>query len=252
VLTDPSGLLYLPGVDYTVEDFGDRVELHRVIGGRIGSGQSVLIDYTQDSLPANVIETRRLGSGLRYDFDRGPLDGLGLFVRYSLQRQEIDSPDPGRVPFNEYDDYVYGADYRFLKEFTVGAEHQEHDSTVYPYNADRVYFRWIRNAAETTWSLNGTYTRVELIDDDNVLGLYTISARVDHRFSTRLSGSALVMWRDESNRRYGDNTGFEEQLELRWNYRQVDLYLQARAAQFRGDAQDTNFEFIRMGIRRYF
>ena len=60
------------------------------------------------------------------------------------------------------------------------------------------------------------------------------------------------MWRDEHNLLFGDTTGFEEQLELRWKYRQVDAFIQVRASQLRTDTETSQFEFVRIGIERKF
>lgn len=251
VLTDPSGLLYVPGVDYTVQAFADRVEIQRIIGGAIGSGQTVLIDYAADPQPQSTIDTANGYAGLRYDIDRGFLSGLSLYARYSQQNQSIDSPQPESLVENEYDDVLYGAEYRRWG-WTFGLEQQLHDSTVYPYDATRFFARYLRRAGATDWSLNAAWTRLEYGDLDNTVDLYTVSGRVDHRITSRLRASAVLMWRDESSTLYGDVTGFEQQLELEWNYRQVEAYVQVRASQLDTDLEETNFEFIRLGVRRKF
>ena len=251
VLRDPSGLLFLPGVDYATRGFADHVEIQRIIGGRIGDGSSVLIDYTRAAQSANSSDTNGLFTGLRYDIQKGALSGLSLYGRYAQQNQSVSSDDPGTFVANSFTDTLYGTEYR-LYDLTVGAEQQWHDSTVFPYDATRYFGRYVHQDGETTYSLNAAYTTIHYPNDNNINDLYTISARADHRFSTRLTGDATVMWRDERNQLFGDTTGFEEQLGLRWAYRQVTAYVQLRASQLRTNTDTRQFEFVRIGVERKF
>lgn len=251
ILTDPSGMLYLPGQDYTVTGFPDRVEIQRIVGGNIGSGQAVLIDFTRGAEAANSTTTTSFNTGTRYDFEKGPLKGLALYARYAQQDQSIDTESSQTLAPNEYRDTIYGTEYKF-GHFTVGAEQQLHDSSTYPYDATRIWGRYLRRAGDTNWSLNAAYTTIDYSDADYGTTLYTISARVEHRFNTRLTGSATIMWRNEDNELYGRTTGFDEQLELTWRYRQLEAYFQVRASQLDREEEQTQYEFFRIGVRRQF
>ena len=251
ILRDPSGLLFLPGVDYTTRGFADHVEIQRIIGGRIGDGSSVLIDYTRAAQGANTSDTNGLFTGLRYDIQKGALSGLSLYGRYAEQNQSVSSDDPGTFTADSFTDTLYGTEYRFY-HVTVGAEQQWHDSTIFPYDATRYFGRYLHQDGDTSYSLNAAYTTIHYPTDNNVDDLYTISARADHRFSTRLTGDATVMWRDERNELFGNTTGFEEQLGLRWAYRQVTAYVQLRASQLRTEDESRQFEFVRIGVERKF
>ena len=253
VITDPSGLILLqPGLDYRIDTFPDRVEIDRIIGGSIGSGDSVLIDYQLAPQGANVTTTDTFNLGGRYDIQEGPLAGLSLFARYARQDQNIDSDNPDEFIPNSFTDVVYGAEYQFW-EFLVGAEQQLHDSTIAPFDATRLYGRWVRPVSlDTTVSLNTAFTTVDYTDTDNRIELWTISGQVHHRFSRKLSVLATVLWRDERDDLRGHTEGWEQQLELRWNHRQTHVYALIRNSMLETETQDNTFQFIEIGLRREF
>lgn len=256
VIRDPSGLLLRPGIDYTVHSTPTDVQISRVVGGAISDLETVSMDYTRDPQPANTVTTDSFYTGLRYNFQQGPLNGLSLYVHYAKQDQSISSSSPTfNFTPNSFNDLLYGTEYR-VGELTVGAEHQNHDSTIFPYDASRFWGRYLHSVGDTSWSLNTAYTTINYpaqgasaSDRDD---LYTIAARLDHQFNTRLSGNATVLWRTEQDDLNGNTEGFEEQLELQWNYRQVQAYLQLRASQLRTDSENNQFEFVRIGVQRRF
>ena len=153
VIRDPSGLLLRQGTDYTVRKFSDHVEIQRIIGGSISDGQTVLFDNTSESQPSNTVTSTSFSTGLRYDFMKGDLKGLALYARYSQQDQSISSESESTFTPNSFQDTVYGSEYRY-RGLTVGAEQQLHDSTVYPYDATRVWGRYLLKDGDSTYSLN--------------------------------------------------------------------------------------------------
>ena len=253
IITDPSGLLiFQPGVDYTITQFPDRLEIDRVIGGQIGAGQAVVLDYQLLPLPAAVTTSDSLSAGLRYDFQKGPLKGLTLFTRYAKTNQDIDTDNPGAFVLNEFTDVVYGAEYRFWY-ITLGAEHQDHDSTINPFDADRFFARYSQRVHDNTLvALNASYTSITYFEPPDELNLFTLSAQLQHRFTPRLTGSITVLYRDEDDQLRGRTRGFEQQLELRWRHRQTQLYTLLRNAQLDNPDQDQNFQFFQLGLRRQF
>jgi len=109
VVTDSSGLIiYRQGVDYTVRALPDRLEIDRVIGGRIASGQTVLLDYELEPLGGNTTTTNGFYIGGRYTIERGALQGVSVYARYSEQDQTIDSDTPTQIVPNSYTDVLYG------------------------------------------------------------------------------------------------------------------------------------------------
>jgi hypothetical protein len=253
VITDPSGLLiYQPGVDYTITQFPDRVEIDRVIGGQIGAGQAVVLDYQLMPLPAAVTTSNAFTAGVRYDFQKGPLKGLTLYTHYAQANQDIDTDNPGAFVLNEFTDVAYGVEYRFWY-VTLGAEHQDHDSTINPFEADRLFARYSQRVQDNTLvALNASYTAITYFEPPNQLDLFTLSAQLQHRFSPRLTGTLTVLYRNEDDGLRGRTTGFEQQLELRWRHRQTQLYTLLRNAQLDNVDQDQSFQFVQLGLRRQF
>lgn len=251
VVRDPSGLLYRRGIDYTTRAFEDRVEIDRIIGGGITDGQTVVLDYTRPGEGENTSQTHGWFAGVRYDISQGALAGLGVYARYARQDQTVDNFGGGVFIPNEFTDTLYGAEYR-IGDFIFGAERQDHDSTVYPYDATRYFARYVRSSNATQWSINSTYTSLHYPERDVQDDIFTVSARVDHRFSTELSGDATFLWRNERSDDIGDTTGFEEQIGLRWKFRQVDAVLQVRATQLDTPTDERRYEFVRLGIERRF
>lgn len=253
VITDPSGLLiYQPGVDYTVTQFADRLEIDRVIGGQIGAGQAVVLDYQVLPLPAAVTTSDSLSAGVRYDFQKGPLRGLTLYTRYAKTNQDIDTDDPGAFVLNEFTDVAYGAEYR-VWHLTFGAEHQDHDSTINPFEADRFFARYSQRVHDNTLlAVNASYTAITYFEPPDRLDLFTLSAQLQHRFSPRLTGSLTLLYRDEDDELRGRTKGFEQQLELRWRHRQTQVFTLLRNAQLDNPDQDQSFQFFQLGVRRQF
>ena len=253
VITDPSGLLiYQPGVDYTVTQFADRVEIDRVIGGQIGPGQAALLDYQLTPLPAAVTTSNALSTGLRYEFQQGPLKGLSAYGRYAETKQDLDTDSPAAFALNEFTDIIYGVEYRFW-HMHLGAEHQDHDSTINPFEADRLFARYTQRVRDKTLvGLNAAYTTITYFEPANQLELLTLSAQVQHHFTPRLSGSLTVLYRNEDDDLRGRTTGFEQQLELRWDHRQTQVYAILRNAQLDNPDQDQSFQFFQLGLRRQF
>ncbi len=253
VVTDPSGLLiYLPGVDYTVTPIPGAVQLDRVIGGRINPGQQVLIDYTLAAQPSNVTTTSYFSLGGRYDIQRGPLRGLGIYARYTRQNQDISSDNPLAFVPNSYTDTLVGGDYTFWL-MQVGAEQEWHDSTIIPFDATRFFARLNSpiNSAMTL-SLNSAYDIIDYKDQDNHVQLWTVSAQLQYRFTRNLFGFATVLWRDEQNQLNGDSTGWEEQLEIQWHHRQTYFYGRLRNSDLSSGFQDNHFQFFEVGVKRQF
>ena len=252
-VTDTSDIIvFLPGSDYVVTDFGTRVEIQRVIGGRINNGQTVLLDYLIEPQGKNVTNTNSFSVGGRYDIERGPLRGLSLYSRFTDQHQDIDASDSLTFTPNSYTDTVIGAEYRFWK-MTLGAEQEWYDSTLYPFNATRFFARYTdRYSQDTSALLSASYAIVDYPDSNDRLNLLLLSGTLSHRFTHELYGFASVLYQDEQDDLRGSTRGLEEQVELNWQRRQTTVYVLFRNSDLSTDFQDTSFQIVRVGIRREF
>lgn len=252
-ITDPSGIvLYRPGEDYTVTPFADRVEIDRVIGGRISNGQTVLIDYLTNPQAENTSTTTYYAFGGRYDIDVGEEGIFSLFARYGRQEQTIDSDDPFAFTPNSFTDIIYGAEYRW-RGLTAGVERQNRDATISPFDATRYYVLYNhRFSRDLLANLNTTFTQIDYPDADNHVDLLSVSGSVQYRISRELYVTASVVWRDEHDDERGPTRGLEEQVEFNWRRRQTTVYGLLRNSNLETDFQDNNFLLAELGIRREF
>lgn len=254
-ITDASGtILYAPGIDYDVTDRGTGFEIDRTLGSsRIAPGQTVLIDYELAPLGANVTTTNTFSIGGRYNIERGPLRGLSPYARYTQQEQSIDGEGLTLIP-NSYTDVLVGAEYKFWDDrMTIGAEQQWHDSDVYPYNATRFFARYaerVRN--DTTVAAGLNYSIIQYPEIDNTVRLLSATASATHQVSRDLFVVGSVTFRDQQDEQNGPSRGLEEQIELQWRKRQTTISIMARNANLTSDEQDSDFQYLRIGIRRDF
>jgi predicted CXXCH cytochrome family protein len=253
VVRNANGLIeFVEGADYLVADFPDRVEISRVVGGRIANGQAVLVSY--DLLPQgqNTVTNNTFSVGLRYDVQRGPLAGLGLYARFLRLDQQIDADDPGAFVPNSLTDTRLGAEYR-VGDLTVGAEQEWHDSDIAPYDASRLFARYDRRLTrDASLSLNANYTRLTYPDTDNRVDLFVVTGTAGQRFTRDLFGSVTLLYRNQEDRQFGNTEGFEASGELRWDYRQTHVYVQARQTFLDTDTEASSYQTLVVGVRREF
>lgn len=252
LITDPSGISYTPGVDYTLTTGDSFVQIDRVVGGAIPAGGGILVDYRLAPQGASTIDTISIGTRVRYDFSEGWLEGVGIHGGIRLQEQNIDMAFNSGMTPNSYTDILYGADYRW-RGLTLAIEHQIHDSTIIPFDAMRASARYQqRIGGKTTVGVNTAWTSVSYPDDNNQVDLISVSASAQHQLTPQLFASAAVLWRDQSDNRHGDTQGFEQQIELRWRHRQTEIYLRGRNSAFDTANEDRSFQRLEIGIQREF
>ena len=257
VVRDATGIIvYVEALDYTVNVFPDRVELVRVVGGRIAAGQTVRLDYDLLPQPSNTVTNNLFTTSVRYDIDRGPLRGLGVYARLAKLDQDIDSAQPDFFFPNSYTDTTVGSEYRFWEQrITLGAEQQWHDSDIAPFDATRFFGRLVyrfRDNTNSVLSFNTDYTILDYPDEDNHVELLLVSGTFSRQLTSHLSGSVTVTYRDQHDEVFGPTQGVEGSAELRWKYRQTQIYAQFRDSLLETDPQDTQFQSVVLGLRREF
>lgn len=253
VITDLAGFkTYIEGADYFVDEFPDRVELSRIIGGDIVDGESVLLDYTIGPEPANTLTSNGLSWTGRYDFDEGALRGLGLYSQFRLFERDIDSPNPSLFVVDDTTDLVLGVDYRW-EDFFFEVEYEKFDSDISPFDAKRFEARYVRRGGGgSSLSLDGRYYMLHYPDTNNDIDLMYVTGQLRQRLSAKLTASVRVIWRNERDRLGGNSQGFEQHLNLRWRHRQTDIYLEARNADLDSDRSSNRNQVLAVGVRRTF
>jgi predicted porin len=252
-ITDAAGVFtFRPGLDYTVQSFGDRVEIRRVLGGEILDGQTVLIDYRVALDPANVTTSLGWRFGVRYDVMEGWLAGLGVYGRYAEQDQSRDAE--ADIVLEDFDlrDFVVGADYT-LDDLTLQAEHQWRDSSLSPFRSLRLEGRYARPIDRySSVLLTAAYRDIDRYRDDVQTQILTVNARWNQQLSERWRAGLELQFRDERDRPGIHVQAFEQQLDVSWRYRQTSLFALARNAFIESDARDATFQNFQLGVRRDF
>ncbi len=244
--------VYSEGIDYTVRVLPNRVELRRVVTGRIVNGESVEIDYIISPEPAHETTSDTVGFGLRYDIREGPLAGLALYMRQLIIDESISSDRPTALVANSLDELTLGVEYRFWVVF-LEAEHITHDSEISPFKELRFQaLAHHRLSGSDSLDLRAQYTETDFTDEDNVAKLLSASGTLNHQFDNRLSGQLELLWYQLSEDISEDSTSFEQRLNLDWRHRQTSVFLQVRNEVFESDSSETTSQSLFAGVRRAF
>ena len=253
VITDATGvILYSEGVDYTVQNFGDRTEIRRIIGGNIAPGETVLIDYVIGPEPGGETDTVGQGYAFRYNFTEGLLNGFSVYVRYI----DVDETRPAatRALFPEADtqEWTYGVEYN-LNDLHLLYERQDRNSTLSPFVKSRYEARYnLLLGRDSRFVISADYDDIDNTDDDLRSTILTITARWDQRFTERLRAGVLLQYVMQDDSTGFDSEGFEQQFDLDWHYRQTSISASVRHSSLDSTGTDTDFLTLYVGVRREF
>jgi hypothetical protein len=251
-VTDLAHIPKTEGADFTVTIFPDRVEIHRQPFGSIANGQTVLVTYQVGPEPENTIDTFGQFYSLRYTFNEGLFSGLSLYSYLQISEHTVDAPDPSRFTLDNVTDIRFGAEYR-LKEWRLEVERQHHDSTISPYERMRYQVQYQRQfGRDATLLLSATREEIDYEVDGNHTDYNSLRARWTQRLGRGFNGSAVLEYRDEHNDLNGDVRGFEQSVELRWNWLQTSIYGSFHNAFLTGGDTDRVTQTIMVGVTRTF
>jgi hypothetical protein len=253
VITDSSGLiLYTEGVDYTVRDFTENIEIRRVLGGAIASGQAVLITYDVGPEPASKTDTLGYGVTIRYRFEEGRLKGLSPYLRYRDQSQDRTGRGIGNLPVSDFQDLVLGVDYDIWR-IGLSAEHQIHDSRISPFTLTRLTGRYSQRISRRDSLLVSAYYQSTNRTDENARNTVTnVTARWNTKVTERVRSSVVGTWRREEDNVGTSSDGFDLNIDLTWRYRQTLLYATIRNSVVNSTTRDNTSQTLLFGLRRDF
>ena|GEM_PF-1509095 len=250
VITAMDGITYYQlGSDYLIRRLGNRVEIERVLGGRIADGETVLIDYVFDLGGNFTLDTLSQNFAIRQEF------GFGLSPYYRLRRQD-QSVSPVSTTSAVPDDitaHVLGADYRW-GTFRIGVEYEHHDSTINPFKAARFnggYSHRFKSGGKGNvrfgWQkisygfLSGRETRY-----------FSVEGRYRHPITRRLTFEGAVLYRDGDDTLSGPNRGFDVDLSIEWFIRRTELRVSYDFGQFDDQFARNDSSTFFFQIRRRF
>jgi hypothetical protein len=255
VITDLTGvILYALGSDYTQLVLPVRVEIRRIAGGTIAPGETVLISYDIGPEPAGTTTTLNNGFNLRYTFDETFLRGLSVYAIYQIQNQDR-TPEEFAVtrPVNDFTELRWGVEYNAWKIW-ARAEHQIRESDLSPFDSILLEVRYLEPLGRgSSLGLGATLQQIDRRD----VGIRTTSATFtgtwNQRITDHLRGSLIIVYQNIEGNAGFDTQGFDQTLNLRWNYRETMVYAQIRNAMRENTgADDTWFQTFTVGLRREF
>ncbi len=253
VVTDATGFItYVEGVDYTVTQFPGRVEITRITGGSIVDGQTILVDYQIGPEPASDTTTLAANASVRYDFDESFVRGLGVYMRYFHQNQDISTTDPGVLLPADVDDLVVGADYR-IGNFFASAEQQWHDSSLSPYDATRLVatYKFPLGIGSFIDAYAG-YDMLDRTDVGSTSNVLNVRGRWAQRIDRQLTFAINLLYRNEQDDPGGSVDAFQQGIDVVWSYRQTTISANLHTSFVNSDTSNTDYLTFQVGVRRQF
>ncbi len=253
VVTDSNGLrVYVPGIDYNIISFPNRVEIRRVLTGAIVDNQSVLVDYGIDPQAANTLQTSTFNIGGHYDLEQGPLKGLTLYAHYIYQDQTVNTDSIETIIPDNIRELLIGSQYR-IEPFTFTAEETWHDSSMSPYNSLRLNASFYQTIfTNCTTSLNAGYNVINYTDVGENVKYLDFNGAVTYQPSREWQFIASAGYRNQKDTIVGDTTGLEEQLRINWRHRQTYIYMLLRNVNLDNAGNESSFQLFQIGIQRSF
>jgi hypothetical protein len=255
VITDSTGTkIYRNGIDYTAKSFPTYLELDRLLGGMIASGQEVLLNYNLGPLGASTVGTSTFGLSGRYELDKGPLRGIGVYANYLDQDQSI-SASPGEanlfVP-NSVVDLTVGADFHRW-ELALNVDEDWHHSSIAPYDQLAGSVQWVhRFGTAGTLTMGPTYTQTKYLETNDELTALSFLASVTYQLSHEVKVTAALNWQDQKDKLFGNVEGLEEEAQIQWIHRQLTTFVMFRNSNLRTTQEQNNYLTLEVGIRRQF
>jgi len=250
VITDEQATtLYGSGRDYRVRVFGNRIEIERDPTGLIAEGQTVLIDYVLNVGGDFTLDTTSHGFGIRQEFDFG----LTPYYRFRNQDQVI-SPQRS-TGFQEEDltVHILGVEYR-RGGLTLGAEHEDHESTISPFTALRLnagYTHRFDFGATAALTARWSDIRFETAEERRTR-LLSLEGRYRHPITARLNVEGAVQYRRLQDTLSGDDRGVDADVSLEYNVRKTSFRLTYEYGTFEDDFTDNRHSALLVQVRRRF
>ncbi len=143
VVTDATGtIIYLENIDYILVARGSYLEIQRLPGGQIESGQSVLVDYTAQQQISYRFDTFNNNLGINLNLFRNLFD---VYFRYFEQDYEnVFTTDARLLKFISQRVFGIRTAYSLI---SAGFETDDYNSNLVPYNLKRYYLTISGNVA---------------------------------------------------------------------------------------------------------
>jgi hypothetical protein len=197
---------------------------------------------------------RNRADQLRDRPDETFLRGLSVYTIYQHQDQDRTPAEfAAEKPDNDFTDLRYGLEYNAWKLY-LKAERQIRESELSPFDSLWLEARYVEPLGRgSNLGLSATYQQIDRTDDNVRTASTTLTGTWNQRITDHLIGSLIVVYQNIDGNVGFDTQAFEQTLNLRWIYRQTEVYAQFRnAIRDNTGADDTFFQTISVGLRREF
>lgn len=206
VVTNTAGAItYTVDVDYQLTSAGSRLQIQRIPGGSIASGQQILVDYQASSSPFFKFNTLAKNYRFRMDF----LDDLvGIFYRLTHEDHPRVTEEENTI-LQTLTDTIYGLDFNY-KGFKIEWENEDYDSSLSPYKRQGLKESLSFNpSAKSTYMLQSSQSRLRLVNTRETQKFYDVISRymLTINPATRLNLEAGYRWQEGAQIDLEDLTG---------------------------------------------
>ncbi|NOY06866.1 MAG: hypothetical protein GXO82_09595 [Chlorobi bacterium] len=224
VVTDETQtLVFQENFDYILIQRGNFIEIRRMPGGRIATGETVYVDYKANRNPSYKYRA----SGQRTRAGLHLFNGmLNLYFEYN--DWSFDDPDLAEsLNLKTIRQRTAGGSFKF-GVFTIGVEFDQMLSNIVPYFSRRVYASTNVRLFNTNVSLSGNAQDVDLTDEGERQKFYDASARLMVPFSEDMSASVEGTYRYQRGRGLDLDIGLVKG-ELIFAYRRISFHIGGEA-----------------------
>ena len=241
--------LYQEDRDYTVRDFGNRVEIERIPTGRISDGETVLIDYIFEVPGSFTLDTVSQNFNIRQVFPFG----LAPYYRLEWQDQTVSPARVDGIPPDDRTVHVVGVDFE-RASLKLNAEYEDRDSTIDPLRATRLgasYAHRFKSGATGGADLRWSDTKHGLPVDRDV-ELLTLRGRYRHPITANLTVEGTVLYRLGEDSLTGEDEGLDLFFSLEWLVRETEVRITFEFDQFDDDIARNEATSLYVQVRRHF
>ncbi len=241
--------MYERGRDYRLQVLPDRVDIERIVTGRIADGQTVLIDYVFIIGGDYKLDSVSQRFTIRQDFT----NGISPYFRLRLQNQTVTPESPNGVTPENIRANVVGIEYR-RKALTMSAEYEDYKSNIAPFRAIRLSadytrrFKWgAKGVAKARWA--------EIIQGAPIprtTQLWTLEGRYRHPISKTLTFEGSALYRRELDTINGPDKGLNFDLSLEWIVRQTEVRVTWDSGKFEDNFSRNDFSRLFVQVKRSF
>jgi len=249
-ITDlPGTTLYLRDLDYALVKFPSRVEIYRIPTGRINNGQTVLVDYDLEPVPAYTLDQVRQNLLVRHEFEFG----LAPYYRLDIQDQSVKPPDLASPVENSYDKHALGLEYQDRK-LSAKAEYQRSSGSLDSYDGVFLSGSFTERLGETgSLHFSALWSRIAFDEPDERLAKnLNLGAQYRQELVRHLNLDVSAMYRLLDDTSLGTSDGIDVDAMLELLYGKTTVRLACDFSVFDTDRVNREWIMVYLQLTREF